>query len=490
MTSHAQDLFVVLDQGGHSSRALVFDAQGKVHAHAAVTIETVWGNAGCIEQDAAEILASLRTVLERVSDLQGSACSKIKCAALIVQRSSLLAWNKHSGQVLSPVLSWQDTRHDAWLQQHMRGHESWLRTQTGLRANAHYGASKMRWLLDHASAVQAASASDLCIGPLAAFLQQQLTQSLVPAVDAVIASRTLLTDLCSLTWSQPLLDFFTLPRAVLPAIRKTTDDYGDLHVGTFSVPLRMLGGDQSFVAFAQGESLFADSIFINAGTGAFIQRAMPIESVPAALLCAPLMIGETQAENRVVAEGTVNAAASALDWLWAEHCARMSVDELEYALAQTRASIPVFSNWVTAGGSPDWLPAARPHFSFQAGLADEAVAVIESIVFGLQRNLDLLQAVKPAGQIVLSGGLSALQGFCQRLADTSGLEVLCSDDTEASARGAAYCLVREFLQERPCTWQLPSVTRFIPAQNETLHARYAAWSAAMSAAAEAPQLSR
>ncbi|HQQ63473.1 MAG TPA: FGGY family carbohydrate kinase [Pseudomonadales bacterium] len=471
---------LVIDQGGHSTRALVFDTRGHLQASAALPIKTLTGAAGFIEQDPAEILASVTAVLEQIAARLGDQCSVIKKAGLIVQRSSLLAWDRHSGAAISPVLSWQDTRHAAWLQQHIAGSENRLQQLTGLRANAHYGASKIRWLLDNDPCVQQYSRDALCIGPLSAFLQQRLTQSPVPCVDAVIASRTLLTETGKALWSDTLLDFFAIPRELLPAVRYTTDNYCDITVGDKRIPLRLQGGDQSFIAFAQGKAFFDDSIFINAGTGAFVHRAMCSEQVPAGLLSTPLLVNHACAEhaaiaNVMVAEGTVNAAATALDWLWERRRKKLSEMELESALQQPDA-VPFFINTVTATGSPDWLPASSPVFSFAADLASEAVAVIESVVFALQRNISLLQAARPAIRIVLSGGLSRLQGFCQRLADISMLPVVCSDDSEASARGAAYCL-----QDAPAEWQgLPSRT-FYPQKHHGLHARYLDWSRAMSA---------
>lgn len=463
---------LVVDQGGHGTRALVFNGCGQLQESAAQPVNTFAGQPGFIEQDPEEILASVTAVLAQIAARLGEKCILIKKAALIVQRSSLLAWDKKTGAAISNILSWQDTRHALWLQHRMAGHESWLQSVTGLRANAHYGASKIRWLLDNDSLVQQHSRDTLCIGPLSAFLQQRLTQSPAPLVDAVIASRTLMTELGHVAWSEKLLDFFAIPRELLPAIGYTYDDYGFIKIGDMRVPLRMQGGDQSFIAFAQGNTFFSDSIFINAGTGAFVQRAMRSEQVPAGLLCTPLLINHADAE--IVAEGTVNAAATALDWLWESRGKKLSENEIESVL-QTIHDLPVFINTVTATGSPEWLPAAPPVFSFEAYIHAEAVAVVESIVFALQRNIALLQAVNAAAGIVLSGGMSRLQGFCQLLSDISELPVMCSDDAEASARGAAYCLL-----DSPADWQVLPAKIFHPQNNLALQERYREWLRAMS----------
>ncbi len=147
---------LVLDQGGHSSRALVFDAVGCVIANASEKVSTQYPAVGCVEQNPSEILQSLRDVIAAVAAQLGDRCKDIIAAALIVQRSSLVALDETSGEPLSPILSWQDTRHACWLTEKSKNQLPFLRQLTGLRANAHYGASKMRWLLDNTAVVHAA----------------------------------------------------------------------------------------------------------------------------------------------------------------------------------------------------------------------------------------------------------------------------------------------------------------------------------------------
>lgn len=469
-------LALVIDQGGHSSRALVFDDAGAVVAAASAPVSSTQPAPAQVEQSPAEILASVRTVLARVAEQLGARAVELQSVALIVQRSSLLAWDRTSGAPLSAVLSWQDTRHAAWLEQVVAGRREALREITGLYPNAHYGASKMRWLLDHMPALQhSASSGTLCMAPLASWLQQQLTGSHAPVVDAVIASRTLLTEVGATSWSQTLLDTFAIPAAVLPGVMPTLADYGTLRFGEHSVPLRLLGGDQSFFALSHGSVFAGDTLFINAGTGAFVQQLMSPDRMPLRLLCAPLVIGERPSASVFVAEGTVNAAATALDWWQQQAGSVFTAGEWQQAAAladREPASVPLFCNRITATGSPDWLPAGEPAFSCPASIPLQGIAVLESVVFALQRNSDSLVAVQPANRIVLSGGLSQLALFCQRLADLSGLPVWRSDDVEACARGAA-------MQLLPAAVGQQRYHEFTPRPSAALQQRYRQWAAMM-----------
>jgi glycerol kinase len=276
------------------------------------------------------------------------------------------------------------------------------------------------------------------------------------------------------------LALFEIPEQILPAIKPTLADYGCLLVGETQVPLQLLGGDQSFVALAYGDE-HVNAVFINAGTGAFIQRLCNADTVscgknsPEKLLCSTLMVNTTGSAMMAI-EGTVNAAASALNWLWQQHASTLNVCEVEAALQKTlfdNSAVPIFLNRIAASGSPDWLPAGESSFSFAAPLPILAVAVLESIVFSLQRNLDVIQATLSCEHIVVSGGLSRLNGFCQRLANASALSVLRSDDVEASARGAALQLMPG-KSELHLQWK-----HFYPQAQPLLAARYKAWCIAM-----------
>lgn len=468
---------LVLDQGGHSSRALVFDAVGCVVANASVTVSTHFPAVGCVEQSPTEILQSLCDVITAVAVQLGDQCKDIISAALIVQRSSLVALDETSGEPLSPILSWQDTRHAHWLTEKCKNQLPFLRRLTGLRANAHYGASKMRWLLDNAAAVREAAQQDrLCIAPLAGYLCRGLTKTKHTTVDAVIASRTLLTEISALHWSSSLLDFFSLPKTVLPEIRASLADYGEISVGDVSVPLRLLGGDQSFFVLSYGEKFDDSAVFINAGTGAFVQQLMPAVDVPPPLLVSPLMIAEDQKKTVVVAEGTVNAAATALDW-WQQQSGveltETAWQEVQLACCRCPNEVPIFINRITASGSPDWLPAGESFFSAEAILPLKTMAVLESVVFALQRNIDCLATVKPCSTIVVSGGLSKLDIFCQRIANLSGKSVVRSSDAEACARGAAAQLLSSAVGKQ-------TFEQFAPVKDDGLCKRYQQWTEHMN----------
>src|SRR5690348_9112196 len=112
-SSPHQDLWLALDQGGHATRALVFNSQGRQLLQAFAPISTRRDGEDRVEHDALEILDSVRTVIADISQALGGDVQRIHAAGLATQRSSIVCWDARDGAPLSPVLSWQDRRNMA-----------------------------------------------------------------------------------------------------------------------------------------------------------------------------------------------------------------------------------------------------------------------------------------------------------------------------------------------------------------------------------------
>jgi glycerol kinase len=496
-------LFLALDQGGSASRALVFDDAGREVASARVDVADRRPRPGWVEQDPDAVADSLRQVAEAaMASLDAAQRARVAACGLSCQRSSLVCWDRASGAALSPVLSWQDTRAADWLAAQALDVEA-IRATTGLTPNAHFGLSKMRWCLDHLDAVkQAAADGRLVIGSLAAFLAFRLLEQRPCRVDPANASRTLLFDLGTGDWSDALLARFGIERRWLPAIARSDAHYGDLVLSSRRLPLRLLSGDQSTAAFAYGE-LRGEAAYLNVGTGAFVYRLG--RAAPAGSRLLRSVVHWSDAPQYVV-EGTVNGAGSALAWFAQEHAIADVGAALEAAWTNDGAGDTVFLNGIGGLGSPDWRagfasrfidggesvappqpsPSLREGEGVDSSLretdAGRLVAVAESIVFLVERNLGLLQSVGARCEVVLvSGGLSRSDRFCQALADVSGVPVRRPAQCEASARGCAFLLAG-----RPAAWAPVDAQGFAPRVELALQARHRRWSDAMASALLSP----
>ena len=467
---------LALDQGSHASRACVFDESGTLCAACSVPVATRHTAGTRVEHDADELVDSVQRAALAALRAARNRHARLECigAGLAVQRSSVVCCTP-AGAPLSAVLSWQDRRHAQWLTG-LATHEARITELTGLPLSPHYGASKLRWCLDELPAVQrAAERAELLMAPLASFLALRLSGA--PAtVDPANASRTLLWDSGRGDWSDELLALFALRREWLPRARHTCGDFGMLQLDAGPVPLRALTGDQSAVPFAAGSPDHA-AVYINLGTGAFIQRPLAMRAAhPAPLLGS--VLSRDDSGTRYSLEGTVNGAGSATTWL-------CQIEQLEesalWAALETLAPhtpLPCFINGVGGLGSPWWRAHLAPRFLGSGGPLQRFAAVVESIAFMIAVNVQELtrQAGAPR-RLVLSGGMSRSAWLCRRLAALLGLPVT-TQHAEASARGAA-ALAAPALASH---WPAPQGASWQAAPDAALAARYQLFQETLAAA--------
>jgi glycerol kinase len=436
--------YLALDQGSHASKAFIFDSSGDLAGSATVPVATRQPRTGWVEQDPEEIVDSLRTAIAQAGTAARPGAGALAAAGLAIQRSSVVCWDRETGAALSPVLSWQDRRNADWLRK-QDFDPARLRQITGLVASPHYGASKLRWCLDHLPAVQGALGEGrLCLGPLASFVLHRLLEERPLAVDPANAARTLLWDVSTHDWCVELTETCGIPVECLPQCVPSRHAFGTLRLDRAEVPLSVATGDQSAALFAWGEP-DTTTLFVNIGTGAFVQRAFA-GGVPDAPRLLHGVVWLDGVHDVAVLEGTVNGAGAALQWLAGER--GISVETLlEKADLWLEEVVdpPLFLNGVGGLGSPFWIADFPIGFSAEADVDAETAAVLESIVFLLQANIEAIERAAagshaPASRIIVSGGLARLNGLCQRLADRTGLPVDRPVATEATAQGLAWLL--------------------------------------------------
>ena len=470
-------LVLAIDQGTHASRALLLDARGRIVSSGAQEIALARPQPDWAEQDGDEIIASVFAAVERALAPMAARRAALALAGLSSQRASCVCWDRRDGRPLSPVFSWQDRRAHAWIAALEPAHGDAVHRKTGLYLSPHYGASKLRWALDHLAPVGAAAkAGFLAWGPLASFLVFRLTKERSFAADPQCAARTQLWSLAARDWDPELLALFGLPQGFLPQSVPTCQPWGTLDLAGPALPLAAVNGDQSAAVFAFGWPE-PDSAYVNIGTSAFVQRALERapRHVPRQLTGIILDDGR---DTVWTVEGNVNGAGTALEWLRTELGIEDALARLPRWLDQP-GEPPLFLNGIAGLGGPFWQAEFASHFVGEGEPWQKAVAVVESIAFLLQANIDHMAAyVPPAQRVRVSGGVSRLDGLCRRLASSSGLPVLRRDDPEASARGIGYLAAG-----RPADWNSAAhEDRFEPVRDAGLAARYRRWRALMKEA--------
>jgi len=470
-------LVLAIDQGTHASRALVVDEAGRAVTRGVREIALAHPQPDWAEQDGEEIVASIFDAVAQALRSLGARSAEVSCAGLASQRSNAVCWDRVSGKALSPVFSWQDRRAHAWIAALEKEHGDAVHRKTGLYLSPHYGASKLRWALDELPAVRAAlAAGTLAWGPMASFLAFRLLKERPFLAEPQCAARTQLWNIHERDWDPELLALFGLPAGFLPRSVPTIHDWGTLETSGLSVPLTAVNGDQSAAVFAFGWPE-EDCAYVNIGTSAFVQRALTRSPGHVPRQLTGIILSDRDLTVYMV-EGNVNGAGTALAWLEETLGIRDVTAQLP-AWLERDATPPLFLNGIAGLGGPFWRADFVSRFEGEGEPWQKAVAVVESIAFLLQANIDhMARYVPPARRMRVSGGVSRLDGLCRRLAAVSGLPVHRREDPEASARGIAYLAAG-----RPAGWSAAGGEDvFAPAADPGLRARYRRWLALMQEA--------
>ena len=455
---------LALDQGTTSSRAIAFDAQGRVAAQAQREFAQHFPQPGWVEHDASEIwatqLAVARECVEKLAPAQARrapAAIQIEAIGITNQRETTVLWDRATGQPVAPAIVWQDRRTTARCEQlRRRGQAALIQRKTGLVLDAYFSATKLEWLLDQVPGARArAEAGELAFGTIDSWLIWNLTAGRVHATDPSNAARTLLMNLHTLDWDEELLGLFHIPRALLPRIVPSSGVLGETAPGLFGTPIPIAGvaGDQQAATF--GQACFAPGMAKNTyGTGCFMLMNTGTQPVPSRnqLLSTVAWCGPSDAGTRAVQaeqacyalEGSVFMAGATVQWLRDGLRMIRQSGEVEALAASVPDTGDVFLVPAFAGlGAPDWDGRARGTLvgmtrgttrAHIARAALEAIALQSADVFGaMSRDAGLALT-----ELRVDGGASRNDLLMQMQADLLGAPVVRPQVTETTALGVAY----------------------------------------------------
>ena len=222
------DLYIAIDQGTTSSRAVAFDRAGRVRHLAQHEFAQHYPEPGWVEHDPEEIWATTLRALREVLAKASAAGDAVRAAGIANQRETAVVWERDSGRAVHNAIVWQDRRTAEVCERLAAdGAEAEVTERSGLLLDPYFSATKVAWILDHVEGARArAEAGALAFGTIDSFLLWRLTGGRVHATDATNASRTSLFGLAEGDWSGELLRLFRVPEAVLPEVRDSGGDFG------------------------------------------------------------------------------------------------------------------------------------------------------------------------------------------------------------------------------------------------------------------------
>jgi glycerol kinase len=443
-------LLGAIDQGTSSTRFIVFDDSSRIVAVSQMEHAQIYPQPGWVEHDPLEIWRNTETV---VGAAMRSAQLKPKDLAAIGitnQRETTVVWDRRSGAPLCNALVWQDTRVAAAIPPFVASHGGeFFRARTGLPLSSYFSSLKIRWILDHVpDARRLAEAGDALFGNVDTFLVWHLTggpHGGLHVTDVTNASRTQLMNLRTLDWDPELLAAFDIPRAMLPAIRSSSEQYGAAAIEPVrGVPIAGILGDQQ--AALVGQACFRPGEAKNTyGTGCFLLMntgESAVQSRSGLLTTVAYRIGA--APPCYALEGSVAVTGALVQWLR---------DNLK--MIESSADIEALARTVPDNGGAYFVPAFSglyaPHWNDRArgviaGLtrfvtrAHLARAVLEATAF---QTWEVLQAMETDSGVSLEalrvdGGMTDNALLMQFQADIVDRTVVRPAVKETTALGAAF----------------------------------------------------
>ncbi|MGI9519676.1 MAG: FGGY family carbohydrate kinase, partial [Pirellulaceae bacterium] len=246
---------LALDQGTTSSRAIVFDREGRNCAAAQREFQQIFPHPGWVEHDANEIWSTQLDVARQAMNAMNLSAGDIAGIGITNQRETTVVWERATGRPICNAIVWQDRRTaGACDQLRDQGLQSLVQEKTGLRIDAYFSASKIRWILDNVDGAQAlAVAGELAFGTIDSWLVWNLTAGACHATDASNASRTMLFNIHTGNWDDELLEVIGIPRSMLPQVYSSSQVYGATANNLFNgaIPIAGLAGDQQAALFGQ-----------------------------------------------------------------------------------------------------------------------------------------------------------------------------------------------------------------------------------------------
>lgn len=487
-----QPYILAIDQGTSSSRALVFDATGRLCGLGQQEFTQYFPRDGWVEHDAEEIWSTTLSSCHAALADAGIDSSQLACIGITNQRETTVLWDRASGKPAHKAIVWQDRRTAEHCRKLKQGRvdESELQRKTGLLLDPYFSATKLQWLLNEVPGLrERAERGELAAGTVDSFLLWRLTGGKSHYTDATNASRTMLFNLETQDWDPDLLELFEVPRVVLPEVLDSAADFGTTApelLGS-AVPVTGVLGDQQAAAF--GQCCFsAGAAKSTYGTGCFLLMHTGEAPVYSQNRLLTTVAYRLEGRTSYAVEGSIFMAGASMQWLRDKLQLIRNSSESEQ-LAESCAEdsrvylVPAF----TGLGAPYWDPDARGAIyglSRDSGIAEIVTAALLSVCY---QTRDLTGAIAADGVnlnlLRVDGGMVANDYFLQSLADILACEVHRPMVTETTALGAAYVAglqagLFSSLEAIADLWRLDR--GFSPQRDEAWRGeRYAGWQSAV-----------
>ena len=486
---------LALDQGTTSSRAILFNRDGRPVGQVSQEFRQIFPQPGWVEHDPREIWSSQLSTIRGVLEKTGVRLDEVAAIGITNQRETTVVWDAETGEPVYNAIVWQ-CRRTAPICDDLaaRGWRDRIRAKTGLVIDAYFSGTKVKWILDNVpGAREKAAQGRLRFGTIDSWLIWNLTGGRVHATDYSNASRTMLFNIHTLDWDEEILAELGIPRSMLPQALPSSHIYGETDPAVLgaAIPIAGVAGDQQSALFGQTCFRPGDAKSTH-GTGCFLLMNTGERAVPSHSGLLTTIAWGIGGRVEYALEGSIFIGGAAVQWLRDEmRFFDRSADSEALALSVPDTGgvyvVPAFVGL----GAPYWDMYARGiivGLTRGTGRAHITRATLESIAYQVRDVIGAMEADSGIrlNRLKVDGGAVANNFLMQFESDILGVPVERPQIAETTALGAAYLagLATGFWRsqaELADKWALDRA--FTPAMpEEERERRYAGWRRAVDRA--------
>lgn len=436
---------IAFDQGTTSTRTIIFDDKGTIHAISQKELTQHYPQSGWVEHDANKIFNDQKETFQTVLKDSGINPEQISAIGITNQRETTIVWDKETGEPIYNAIVWLDNRTKSICEDlKSQGFETYVKENTGLVIDAYFSGTKLKWILDNVEgAREKAEAGQLLFGTIDSWLIYKFTNGKYHLTDHTNASRTMLYNINELCWDKKMLDALNIPISLMPKVQTSSSDFGVIEYQTHSIPIYGVAGDQQAALFGQGGHL--EGVAKNTyGTGCFMLLNTGKEFVPSKNGLLTTLTCSLPNENiNYALEGSIFSGGASIQWLRD----KLSVIEKAKDTEKICESIPPLKDLYVvpafAGlGAPYWDANAKGAIfglTLDIGKNEIIKATVEALAY---QTKDVINAMiedsnKQLTSLKVDGGACANNYLMQFQSDILNVTVERPKLLEVTALGAA-----------------------------------------------------
>ena len=471
-----------IDAGTTSSRAVLFDKNGKQISISQFEFTQIFPKESWVEHNAIEIWETQLKAIKDVVKKSKISVDEIDSIGITNQRETTVIWNKNTGKPVHNAIVWQDRR-TAFIcdQLKLNDHEELFYNKTGLVLDAYFSGTKIKWILDSDTKIRKlAEKGDLLFGTIDSWLIWNLTDKKHHVTDYSNASRTLLFNIHTLKWDKELLSVLNVPEILLPKVLDSSKKVGliDKTILNAEIPICGIAGDQQAALFGQ-MCINPGDVKNTYGTGCFCMMNTGEKAVKSKNKMLTTIAWKIGNETIYALEGSVFIAGALVQWLRDQLNIIKDSSEIESLAKTVNSSGGVtFISALSGLGAPYWNPnATGAIMGITRGTQKGHIARAALEAIALRSREIIIEMEKDSGtkfnKLKVDGGASNNDLLMQIQSNFLKTNVIRPKTTETTALGAAFLsgLSSGFwasIDELKNIWKIDQEFNPIPNQNDEL----------------------